>query len=111
MRRPPVSTPVRPREASSPCAAIRRASGQEAGRSSPSASRTRGVSSRSRVCAYRNAKRPLSQIHSSLTSGSLAASRRMTLPRRWSVRVAQPPEQCSHTDGEEIRSNGRDRNR
>jgi hypothetical protein len=35
----------------------------------------------------------------------------MTLPRRWSVRSAQPPEQCSHTLGVEIRSNGRDRNR
>ena len=35
----------------------------------------------------------------------------MTLPRRWSVRVAQPPEQCSHTDGEETRSKGRERKR
>ncbi|CAM5508838.1 hypothetical protein SVIOM74S_10172 [Streptomyces violarus] len=109
--RPPVSTPVRPREASSPWAAIWSASGQEAGSSSPSALRTSGVSSRSRCCAYRNANRPLSQIHSSLTSGSLAASRRMTLPRRWSVRVAQPPEQCSQTDGDETRSKGRERNR
>lgn len=102
---------MRPLEASSPCAAIWSASGQEAGSSSPSALRTRGVVSRSRCWAYRKPKRPLSQIHSSLTSGSLAARRRMTLPRRWSVRVAQPPEQCSHTDGEEIRSKGRERNR
>ncbi len=35
----------------------------------------------------------------------------MTLPRRWSVRVAQPPEQCSHTEGEDTRSKGRERNR
>ena len=35
----------------------------------------------------------------------------MTLPRRWSVRVAQPPAQCSHTDGEETRSKGRERKR
>ena len=31
-----------------------------------------------------------------LTKYSSSQSRRMTLPRRWSVRVAQPPEQCSH---------------
>lgn len=35
----------------------------------------------------------------------------MTLPRRWSVRVAQPPAQCSHTEGDETRSKGRERNR
>ena len=35
----------------------------------------------------------------------------MTLPRRWSVRSAQPAAQCSHTDGVEIRSNGRERKR
>lgn len=35
----------------------------------------------------------------------------MTLPRRWSVRVAQPPEQCSHTECEEMRSKGRERKR
>ena len=35
----------------------------------------------------------------------------MTLPRRWSVRVAQPPAQCSHTLGDETRSKGRERNR
>ncbi len=33
------------------------------------------------------------------------------MPRRWSVRVAQPPAQCSQTDGEETRSKGRARNR
>lgn len=35
----------------------------------------------------------------------------MTLPRRWSVRVAQPPAQCSHTLCEDTRSKGRERNR
>ncbi len=93
-------------------AAASRASGQEAGSSSPVAAfRTSGLVSRSRCCAYRKPKRPLSQIHSSLTSGSSAASRRMTLPRRWSVRVAQPPAHRSHTDGEETRSKGRERKR
>ncbi len=35
----------------------------------------------------------------------------MTAPRRKSVRSAQPDEQCSHTLGEDTRSNGRERNR
>lgn len=35
----------------------------------------------------------------------------MTLPRRWSVRVEQPPAHCSHTEGVETRSKGRERNR
>lgn len=35
----------------------------------------------------------------------------MTLPRRWSVRWAQPDAQCSQTLGVETRSNGRDRKR
>jgi hypothetical protein len=60
---------------------------------------------------YANAKRPLSQFHSSLTAGSSAASRRITLPRRQSVRSEQPEAQCSQTPGVDIRSNGRARNR
>ena len=35
----------------------------------------------------------------------------ITLPRRQSVRWAQPEAQCSHTDGVDIRSNGRARKR
>ena len=60
---------------------------------------------------YWNAQRPLSQFHSSFTCGSSAAMRRVTLPRRWSVRIAQPDAQCSHALGEETRSKGRDRKR
>ncbi len=67
--------------------------------------------SRSSCRAYRKPNRPLSQFHSSLTSGSAPASRRVTLPRRWSLRSAQPEAQCSHTVGVETRSNGRLRNR
>ena len=40
--------------------------------------------------AYWKAQRPLSQFHSSLTSGSFDAIRRSTTPRRWSVRIEQP---------------------
>jgi hypothetical protein len=58
-----------------------------------------------------NAKRPLSQFHSSLTSGSQPASRRITLPRRKSVRSSQPEAQCSHMLGTETRSKGRERKR
>jgi hypothetical protein len=53
----------------------------------------------------------LSLIHSSLTCGSLPASRRITLPRRWSTRIALPEESCSATDGVETRSKGRARKR
>ena len=49
-----------------------------------------GCVSRSCAVAYWNAQRPLSQFHSSLTCGSSPARRRRTLPRRWSVRIAQP---------------------
>ena len=62
-------------------------------------SRTSGVVSRSVAVAYWKPQRPLSQFHSSLTAGSSPASRRSTLPRRWSVRWAQPAEQCSQTLG------------
>jgi hypothetical protein len=58
-----------------------------------------------------NPKRPLSQFHSSFTAGSSPARRRVTLPRRWSVRSAQPEAQCSQTDGAETRSKGRARKR
>ena len=58
-----------------------------------------------------NPKRPLSQSHSSFTAGSSPASRRVTRPRRQSVRWAQPDAQCSHTLGVDTRSKGRDRNR
>ena len=51
------------------------------------------------------------EFHSSLTSGSWPASRRVTLPRRWSVRSPQPEAQCSQTDGVDTRSNGRLRKR
>ena len=61
--------------------------------------------------AYWKAQRPLSQFHSSLTSGSFEAIRRRTTPRRWSVRIEQPEAQCSQTLGVDMRSNGRDRNR
>ena len=57
------------------------------------------------------AQRPLSQFHSSLTAGSLAAMRRRTTPRRWSVRMAHPEAQPSQTVGVEIRSKGRERKR
>ena len=70
-----------------------------------------GRVSRSSPRPYAKAKRSLSVIHSSLTSGSSPASRRITLPRRWSTRIAEPQASCSATDGVETRSNGRDRNR
>ncbi len=57
------------------------------------------------------AHRPLSQFHSSFTSGALPASLRVTAPRRWSVRCRHPDAQCSQTLGVETRSNGRARNR
>ena len=38
-------------------------------------------------------------IHSSLTSGSSPERRRITLPRRWSTRIAEPHASCSATDG------------
>ena len=77
----------------------------------PFSSRTSGVVMRSASVAYWNAQRPLSQFHSSLTSGSAPARRRSTLPRRQSVRCWQPDAQCSHTDGVDTRSNGRARKR
>src|SRR5262245_50492510 len=114
VNRPPASTPTPyapSRARRSPSAAIRNASGHEASRSSPVfASRTIGAVIRSWV-AYWNAQRPLSQFHSSFTAGSSPASRRITLPRRQSVRWAHPAEQCSHTLGVDTRSNGRARNR
>ena len=61
--------------------------------------------------AYWKPHRPLSQFHSSLTSGSSPARRRSTLPRRQSVRMSQPAAQCSHALGVDTRSNGRERNR
>ena len=67
--------------------------------------------SRTSDSRYRKAKRPLSQFHSSLTSGSTAASRRITELRRESVRSEQPDAQCSHAVGVDTRSNGRDRKR
>ena len=57
------------------------------------------------------AQRPLSQFHSSFTSGAFPASRLVTAPRRWSVRCRQPAAQCSQTLGVETVSNGRARNR
>ena len=35
----------------------------------------------------------------------------MTLPRRWSTRIAAPHASCSATEGLDTRSNGRDRKR
>ncbi len=95
-----------------PAAAASSASGHDATRSSPDASsRTIGEVSRSAAVVQANAQRPLSQFHSSLTAGSSPASRRSTIPRRWSTRSAQPEAQCSHTPGVDTRSNGRERNR
>ncbi len=104
-------TPVRPPAAARPDAAAASAVGQGTGTRPPSRPRTIGVVSRSGSVAYVNAHRPLSQFHSSLTAGSSPASRRRTVPRRWSVRWPQPLAQCSHTAGLETRSNGRARNR
>ena len=111
--RPPASTPTPPlsRAAASPAAAAVIASVQDVGCSTPSASRTSGRVIRSPSRTYGNANRPLSQFHSSLTSGSVRASRRVTAPARWSVRSAQPPAQCSQTVSVDTRSNGRARNR
>src|SRR5262249_12361774 len=110
---PPAPSPVEAasRAAARPRAAAAYAAAQEAGRSTPSSSLTSGVFSRSDWVAELNAQRPLSQFHSSLTSGSSPARRRITLPRRWSVRWWQPDAQCSHTLGVDTRSNGRDLNR
>ena len=113
--RPPVSTPTPsprrgPRAAPRPppqrLGPARLAQLAGARRPAPAAS-----VSRSAAVAYWKPHRPLSQFHSSLTAGSSPASRRITLPRRWSVRSAQPDAQCSHTLGVETRSNGRARNR
>ncbi|CFR68849.1 Uncharacterised protein [Mycobacterium tuberculosis] len=105
---------MRPRAAASPWAATAIACDHEVGTSAPLGSppsRIRGVVITSGWVAYVKAHRPLSQFHSSLTSGSSPASRRSTLPRRWSVRCAQPDAQCSQTLGLETKSNGRARNR
>jgi hypothetical protein len=59
---------------------------------------------------YWKPQRPLSQFHSSFTAGSSPASRRSTLPRRWSARIEQPAAQCSQAVGVDTRSNGRARN-
>ena len=82
------------------------ACGQDAGTSTPSSSRISGLVSRSGWVAYMNAHRPLSQFHSSLTAGSTPAIRRITRPRRMSLRSRQPEAQCSHTLGTDTRSNG-----
>ncbi len=112
VRRPPGSTPTPPlsRAAARPAAAISRASTQDAGRSSPF-SRTSGVVMRSGAVCHVKAKRSLSVIHSSLTTGSSPESRRSTWPRRWSMRIAEPHESCSAMLSLLTRSNGRDRNR
>src|SRR5690606_8773322 len=81
--RPPGSTPTPPaaRAAARPCAAASSASDQLAGRSSPREpssprSRTSGWVRRSGAFCHVNAKRSLSVIHSSLTTGSSPARRR-----------------------------------
>ena len=94
-----------------PRAATSRASGQLVGTRVPSASRTSGVVRRSGALAHGKAKRSLSVIHSSLTSGSLPAMRRSTTPRRMSTRMAEPEASCSVTESVETRSMGRARKR
>jgi len=113
VRRPPGSTPTPPlsRASDRPVAARSSASGQLAGTRPPDSSRTNGVVRRSSCVALWNAHRPLSQLHSSLTSGSSLAKRRVIVPRRQSFRRAQPDEQCSQTVLVLMRSNGRARKR
>ncbi len=106
---PPASTPAA--RSARPRAAASIASGHDAGCSAPSAPRTSGPVNRSGRVEEAKAQRPLSQLHSSFTSGSSPARRRSTSPRRWSTRSAHPLAQCSHEDGVDVRSNGRARNR
>ncbi|CAB4557137.1 unannotated protein [freshwater metagenome] len=106
--RPPTSTPAF--LPFSPVTAVASASGHVASRKTPF-SRIKGAAIRSLAIVYWNAQRPLSQFHSSFTSGSFPASRRRVLFRRTSVRIEHPDAQCSQTVGVETRSNGRDRNR
>ena len=110
VNRPPVNTAVLLPAFLRPFAAARIASGHEAATKFPSSSRTSGVVRRPSF-VYGKAKRPLSQFHSSFTSGASQAKRRITWPRRISVRSAQPLAQCSQAVGAEIKSNGRERNR
>ena len=80
--------------------------------SSPvSSSRTSGTVRRSGWEDQVKAKRSLSVIHSSLTSGSLPARWRRTTPRRMSTRMAEPEASCSVTESVETRSMGRARKR
>ena len=52
-------------------------------------------------------KRPLSQSHSSFTSGASPAWWRLTWWCRWSARISQPPAQWSQEVVVDFRSNGR----
>ena len=104
---PPTRTPARP---AAPAAERDADRLRPRRRPQHPSSRSSGVVIRSPWVAWVKAQRPLSQFHSSLTSGSSpAAAQHFPAPVVGALRA--PDAQCSQTLGEDTRSKGPGRNR